>query len=171
MFGLLDVSGSWFARAAFSIVAALSMPSVGLAGENTAPAVSGPNGKFSIEGGQYDNSNAFLALGSFTAPLSHNIGLQIDGAFGQIDSKQLDGGGIHLFARDPSNYLFGIYGSYHEWNDIRIVRTAAEVEFYLNRFSVIGLAGYERVDVPNVSAGLPVLNKDSDHFFGEASLA
>ena len=108
------------------------------------PAVSGPNGKFSVEGGKYDNESSFLGLGSYTMPLGHSFGLQVDGALGHIDEKIMGGAGLHLFARDPSKYLFGLYGSYHEWNDINIWRTAAEYEFYLNRFSLSGLAGLRK---------------------------
>ena len=135
------------------------------------PAVSDPNGKFSVEGGQYDGDQSALALGSYTLPLGHSFGLQADGALGRIDEDTMGGGGVHLFTRDPSSYLFGVYGSYHNWNDVDIWRAAAEFQFYIRRFSLEGLAGYESVDFPTTSGGLTVLNSDSDHFFTHVDLA
>ena len=135
------------------------------------PAVSGPNGKFSVEGVKYDDDQSILALGSYTIPLGHSFGLQVDGAVGRIDKDMLGGGGAHLFTRDPSKYLFGVYGSFHQWNGITIWRSAAEAELYVNRFSLSGLAGFEGVDVPTFSDGLQVLNTDDDHFFGHVDLA
>lgn len=145
------------------------VPSIAVA--DGGPAVSGPNGKFSVEGGQYDDEGSVLALGSFSIPLGYSFGLQADGAVGTIDDEVMGGGGVHLFTRDPSKYLLGVYASYHSWDSIDIWRTAAEFEFYLSRVSLTGLAGYESVDVPTTQNGLPVLNTDDDHFFGRADLA
>lgn len=147
------------------------VPAVVFADDASGPAVSGPNGKFSVEGGQYDGDQSVLALGSYTIPLGHSFGLQVDGAVGRLDDETLGGGGAHLFTRDPSKYLLGVFASYHEWNDIKIWRTAAEVELYLDRFSITGLGGYENVDVPAFDNGLQVLNSDDAHFFGHVDLA
>ena len=136
-----------------------------------APAVSGPNGKLSIEGGQYDEEDSFLALGSYTLPLGSTLGFQADGAVGTIDGIVMGGGGAHLFTRDPSSYLLGVYGSFHTWNSIDIWRAAAEAEFYLGRVSLTGLAGYEGIDFPSTKGGLAVLNADDNHFFGRADLS
>ena len=121
------------------------------------PAVSGPNGKISIEGGSISDNGAFLGLGSYTIPLGTNYGMQFDGALGSISSHFLGGGGVHLFTRDPSKYLLGVYGSYHTWNDINIWRTAGEAELYRDRFSLSGLAGVE---------GINGTAADNSHFFG-----
>lgn len=151
------------------VAALLLAPSVAFS--DGGPAVSGPNGKFSVEGAQYDDEGSFLALGSYSIPLGYSFGLQADGAVGTIDDEVMGGGGVHLFTRDPSKYLLGDYASYHTWDSIDIWRTAAEFEFYLSRVSLTGLAGYESVDVPATSNGLLVFNKDDNHFFGRADLA
>jgi hypothetical protein len=135
------------------------------------PAVSGPNGKLSVEGGSFDDESAGVALGSFALPLGHSFGLQADGAVGTIDQETLGGGGLHLFTRDPASYLFGAYGSYHTWDSIDIWRVAAEAELYLGRFTIDGLAGYESVDVPAFSNGLEVLTTDDKHFFAQSDVA
>lgn len=131
------------------------------------PAVSGPNGKVSVEGGSFDDQGAGIALGSFALPLGPSFGLQADGAVGAIDGEAMGGGGLHLFTRDPSSYLLGVYGSYHTWDSIDIWRLAGEAELYLGRFTLSGLAGYESVDVPSLTDGLEVLTPDDKHFFGQ----
>lgn len=140
---------------------------VALAHAGDLPAVSGPNGKISVEGGSYDDEGAGIALGSFAVPLGPSFGLQADGALGTIDGDVMGGGGLHLFTRDPSHYLLGVYGSYHTWDSIDIWRLAGEGELYLGRFTLSGLAGYESVEVPSLSDGLEVLTPDDKHFFGQ----
>jgi len=152
------------------LTALLLVPTLAL-GEGAGPAVSDANGKFSVEGGEYDSDKSALALGSYVLPLGHAFGLQMDGALGRLDHDTMGGGGLHLFTRDPSSYLFGIYGSYHSWNSIDIWRAAAEFQLYLSRFSLEGLAGYEGIDVPSLANGLTVLNTDDNHFFAHADLA
>ncbi len=152
------------------IIALLSLPTLAF-GQGAQPAVSDANGKFSVEGGQYDGEQSALSLGSYTVPLGHSFGLQADGALGRIDEDTMGGGGLHLFTRDPSSYLLGLYGSYHTWNSIDIWRTAAEFQLYMHQFSLDGLAGYEGIDVPTTAGGLTVLNADDNHFFGQVDLA
>lgn len=135
------------------------------------PAVSGPNGKLSVEGGSFDDQGAGIALGSFALPLGHSFGAQADGAIGTIDGETMGGGGLHLFTRDPSSYLLGVYGSYHTWDSIDIWRLAGEAELYLGRFTVSGLAGYENVDVPSLTDGLEVVTPDDKHFFAQGDVA
>jgi hypothetical protein len=153
------------------LIASLTWPTSGLADDASVPAVSGPNGKISVEGGEYDNDDAFLALGSFSLPLSHTIGLQADGAAGTVDGEALVGGGLHLFTRDPSKYLLGAFASYHTWDSIDIWRVSAEVEVYLDRVSLTGLAGFESIDIPAQQNGLLSLDTDDEHFFGKAQVS
>ncbi len=153
-----------------ALLAALVLLAPALASAEGA-AVSNPNAKISVEGGQYGGDQSALALGSYTLPLGQSFGLQADGALGRIDEDTMGGGGVHLFTRDPSSYLLGVYGSYHTWNEVNIWRAAAEFQFYIRRFSLDGLAGYESVDFPITSSGLTVLNSDSDHFFTHVDLA
>ena len=148
--------------------AAMLLPATAWAG---GPAVTQPNGKISVEGGAYDDGSAGLALGSFTMPLGYAFGLQADGAVGTIDDETMGGGGLHLFTRDPSSYLLGLYGSYHTWEPIDIWRAAAEGEFYFGRISLSGIAGYESVDVPTLRSGLTVLTPDDEHFFANTDLS
>jgi hypothetical protein len=139
--------------------------------DGSGPAVSDPNGKFSVEGGQYDGEQSVLSLGSYTLPLGHSFGLQADGALGRIDQDLMGGGGLHLFTRDPSSHLLGAYGSYHTWNGVDIWRAAAELQLYLDRFSLDGLGGYESITVPSTGVGLTAIDPHDDHVFGQVDLA
>lgn len=123
------------------------------------PAVSGFNAKLGAQGGSLDGKGAGLGFGSFTAPLGHSLGLQIDAGAGSVDSKAYWGTGSHLFWRDPSVGLLGLTYSYQRWNDFNfgylhnanalvikdayMHRGGAEGELYLSRFTVSGRGGYQ----------------------------
>ena len=158
-------------RKIFAAAGVLSVILTASLAHATDPAVSGLNGKISGEGGLFDDESSGFASGSFAVPLGHAFGMQVDGTLGAIDNQLVGGGGVHLFTRDPSSYLLGVYGSYHTWDSIDVWRLAGEGELYIDRFTVTGLAGYEKYEVPSFSGGLPVLTEDSGHFFGMADLA
>lgn len=135
------------------------------------PAVSGPNGKVSVEGGSGADEGEGVATGSFALPVGHDYGIQADGALGSFDSELLGGLALHLFTRDPSSYLFGVYGSYHTWDQIHIWRAALEGELYIGRVTLEGLGGYESLDVPDFTNGFVSQSLDDDHLFGQADAA
>ncbi len=86
-------------------------------------------------------------------------------------SDELLGGlALHLFTRDPSRYLFGVYGSYHTWDRINIWRAALEGELYIGPVTLEGIAGYESLDVPSFVDGQAVLSLDDNHLFGQADV-
>jgi hypothetical protein len=151
------------------LLALVAAPALAIAADG-GPAVSDPNGKLSVEGGQYDGDQSVLTLGSYTVPLGHSFGLQADGALGRIDEDTMAGGGLHLFTRDPSSYLLGLYGSYHAWNSVDIWRAATEFQLYVRQFSLDGLAGFESVNVPT-TAGSPVVGTSDNLAFGQIDLA
>jgi len=135
------------------------------------PAVSGPNGKLSVEGGGSADDGEGVATGSFALPIGHEFGMQADGAVGSFDDELLGGLALHLFARDPSRYLFGVYGSYHTWDRINIWRAALEGELYIGPVTLEGIAGYESLDVPTFNNGQTVISLDDNHLFGQADAA
>src|SRR6185437_14476155 len=135
------------------------------------PAVSGPNGKLSVEGGSSADEGEGVATGSFALPLGHAFGAQADAAVGSFDDEILGGGALHLFTRDPSRYLLGLYGSYHTWNSMNVWRAALEGELYIGQVTLEAIAGYESFDAPNFIDGSPVLTLDDDHLFGQADAA
>lgn len=136
-----------------------------------APAVSGVNAMASLQGGELQDDEAVLGLGSLSFPLATSFGVQIDAALGSTNSETLGGGGIHLFYRDPATALIGLYASHHEWNSVEVWRVAGEVELYLDRFSFEGLAGVEGLNVPGTLNGLQLLTQDEEYFFAIADIA
>lgn len=138
---------------------------------DTLPAVSGPNGKLSLEGGTFDDASAGIAVGSFSLPLGYRFGAQAEGAIGVIDDEVLGGGGLHLFTRDPSSYLLGVYGGVYTWDSIDIWRIAGEGELYVDRFSFSVLAGYEDISLPSDVNGTPLDMPSNSGFFTQADIA
>ena len=131
----------------------------------TLPAVSGVNGKLSAFGGidglpniNFGKKNAALfgVTGSFSMPLGHAYGLQVDGMVGSGRGAAFYGVGGHLFWRDPAKGLVGVYGSYVNWDALTaapfpfvgvagadVGKIGAEGAAYLGRFSLEGLAAYQ----------------------------
>jgi len=95
------------------------------------------------------------ASASFTMPVGHSFGLQLDGVVAGRDGDPKIGGAAHLFWRRPDQGLFGLYGSAKgfEGGDASRLRGGLEGEFYAGRFTLSGVAGYERTNAPSVTVG------------------
>lgn len=138
-FGLLS--------AAFLFSMTANVQSADLLDESGLPAVSAFNGKFGLSSGHLNDDGRYHAEGSISFPLSHGFGFQVDTAAGATDSGFIGGLGGHLFMRDPSSHLFGVFGSYSAIDKVDIARIGAEAHFYLDRVSFEGLVGYEDADI------------------------
>ena len=71
------------------------------------------------------------------------FGVQVDGVTGRIDGETFAEAGGHIYHRDPETGLIGVTG---RWNDLggpERWQVGVEAEYYLNRFSLVGEAGYE----------------------------
>ena len=114
-------------------------------------AVSALNGKLEGAGtwidDDHDKGGRIHGGGSLSFPLGCLIGVQLDGAIGDLDGETTGGGAIHIFTRDPSSYLFGVQGQYLAVGNDDIWRIGGEAHFYLQNFSIEGFAGYEHSDV------------------------
>lgn len=130
------------------------------------PAVSGLNGKISLEGGALDDEGFAAISGSVSLPIGYRYGLQLDGTLGVLDDDFIGSVGGHLFWRDPSTALLGIYGSFtHAENvDGHVSRIGIEGEYYWNQFTLKSVAGAEFVDI-NVSS------YDETNFFAFTDLS
>lgn len=110
-------------------------------------AVSGPNGKIEAAGGGIGqdafDSSRFHAAGSVSLPLGCRFGFQLDGLVGETASNTVWGVGGHLFMRDPTTYLAGVYAEYSDAGPNSVSRFAVEGQYYFDRFTLTGLAGYE----------------------------
>lgn len=76
------------------------------------PAVSSINTKLEVSGFHPESGDMLGTIaGSLTFPIGHSFGLQIDGAGSLGEDTSMYGIGAHLFWRDPSTGLIGLYGS------------------------------------------------------------
>ncbi|MEP0519978.1 MAG: hypothetical protein ABJO09_01400 [Hyphomicrobiales bacterium] len=125
------------------------------------PAVSGINGKIAAEGGSFDEEGFGVLTGSISIPLGVRYGFQGDALAGVRDGEFVGGVGGHLFWRDPSYALLGVFGSYTHRDDIdgHVARLGVEGEYYLNQWTFRTLLGAEFLD-----AGSAFANVD-DGFF------
>jgi hypothetical protein len=109
------------------------------------PAVSAQNGKLGAFGGQIDSETILGLDGSFSVPLSHDWGAQVDGLAGTGGGSPFWGIGGHLFWRNPAQGLLGIYGSFVNWSDIgaRVSKVGAEGQLYNGPWTFSALAAMQ----------------------------
>lgn len=103
------------------------------------PAVDGINFKASaLTGviGGYGN-HMFVMSGSTPIPYFNQFGAQLDLAIGKYRSDYTSAAaGLHLFWRDPSIGMFGIYGDWGYVNPEHAGRTGFEGSLYMDRFTL-----------------------------------
>jgi hypothetical protein len=125
------------------------------------PAVDGLNGKWEALGGSINRRSVYGSRGAVSIPLATQWGLQIDGAVGSLQSRAFGSIAPHLFWRNPSQGLIGLYASHTHWDQfggVHVTQFAGEGEAYLGRFTVQGIAGVEFGNsVSNTTFGFAVI--------------
>jgi hypothetical protein len=109
-------------------------------------AVDGINGKVAAFGGSLAHRNIFGGLGAISVPIGAQFGLQVDGMVGRHDSRGMAALGGHLFWRDPSVGLVGVYGNYTHWDRLGGLNAGVfgvEGAAYLGRMTISGIMGVE----------------------------
>jgi len=114
------------------------------------PAVSGDNGKFSIEGGATGNdtkgdSGLAIAEGSYTAPLGHSFGLQLDGAGVAVNDNFYGAGAVQLFARDPERGSLGAFAAVGGGDGETVSWYGGHADYYAGPVTVGAHGGYQSV--------------------------
>jgi hypothetical protein len=119
----------------------------------TLPAVSGLNAKIGGFGAALSGDAAGGVFLGLAFPLGHGYGAQIDGLVGTAEGGDaFHGLGGHLFWRDPSRALVGIYASHVQWETDSagsgsgrsdLGKVGFEGQLYLGRLSLEGLAAYQ----------------------------
>lgn len=122
--------------------------------ESTLPAVSGPNGKIDIGVGWTDiddlgDDEVFRGGAAFSFPVGDMFGIQADLTALDAYGETAIGGAAHFFTRDPSSYLFGVYGGYVDAGPANIWFIGPEAELYLDNISIEAVGGY--MDISGVS--------------------
>jgi hypothetical protein len=110
------------------------------------PAVDAFNTKVEGFGGSVGGKSLYGSAGAMTVPLQGQYGAQVDGMVAGLDGSALTAVAGHLFWRNPSQALFGIYGSFTNWDrfgGVNVGQIAAEGEYFWGRFTLQGLLGAE----------------------------
>lgn len=122
-------------------------------------AVDGFNGKVDGFGGSLANRQFYGGKGSFSTPLGDRTspyGLQIDGGAGRFDHSGFAAIGGHLFWRDPSRGVIGLYGNYTNWDKfggVHVGQVAGEGALYWGRYTIEGVAGVEFGNTASLTTG------------------
>jgi hypothetical protein len=113
------------------------------------PAVSGFNAKLDAFGGGFDSFDKGAVAGvngSVAVPLGFRFGAQADGPVASEAGKFYGSVADHVFWRDPSVGLIGLYGKASEYNGlggVRMGQGGLEGEYYLSQVTFRGVAGVE----------------------------
>ncbi len=111
------------------------------------PAVDGVNAKIAGLGGSFANKSLYGAQGSLALPLGRQFGVQFDGVAASFDNRFFGAGAAHLFWRDPTRALFGIYGGAARWDSrvggVNVGQLGVEGELYMGRWTLQGVVGAE----------------------------
>src|SRR5262249_53893550 len=110
------------------------------------PAVDGLNAKWDVLGGSLSHRSLYGTRGAFSVPLASQWGLQIDAQVGSLQQRAYGSIAGHLFSRNPSQGLLGLYVSHTHWDQfggVHATQVAGEGAVYLGRFTVEGIAGVE----------------------------
>ena len=116
------------------------------------PAVSGINGKVELGGGfadinDFNSDEVFRGGAALSFPVGDMFGIQADLTALDVFGETAVGGAMHAFTRDPSSYLFGVYGGYVDAGPSNIWYIGPEAELYLDNISIEAVGGY--MDISN----------------------
>jgi hypothetical protein len=144
--GWLTAAASVASAADLSVPVYKAPPAYAAAPLAWEPAVDAINEKMEALGGSIGGKTVYGATGSLTVPLLSQYGVQLDGGAGSLDGDSFGQVAGHLFWRNPSQALLGVYASYTGWDrfgGVNVGQVAGEFEFYYGRFTLQGIAGVE----------------------------
>jgi hypothetical protein len=138
------------------------------------PAVDGFNAKWEALGGRLAHRNLYGSRAAFSLPLATQWGLQVDVHGGSLEGRAFGTIAPHLFWRDPSRGLIGIYASHTHWDQfggVHVTQVSGEGEAYFGRFTVQGIAGVEFGNsVTNIAQNVSIV-PPAGGVFGAAGIA
>ncbi|WGH77484.1 hypothetical protein [Jannaschia ovalis] len=161
-----------------ALVAALLVPLVSPAWAQSGPAVESPNAKLSFGFSAAEEDAAGeggFALGSVAVPLGHSFGAQVDLLVDDQENATdrfgaSTGVALHLFARDPSRYLLGVYAHAIEtdsiFGDIDATRYGIEGEYYLGDFTFSGFLGRDDLSGAGIDADFEAIELSAARYLG-----
>ncbi len=130
-----------FQRSLFCSTALATVMSVAIASGAHAQAVAYPN--FTPGGFAGTNQGTLLGAGEsrWTTPFGSMIGGQLDTIAGVAGGELMSQVAFHLFTRDPSTSLYGLYGAWMREYGNSAFRIGPEAEFYVGPLTVSGVGG------------------------------
>lgn len=140
------ISRNQFARRLLCGVAAgaLTLPAVvDSRAETTLPAVAAPNGKIDFSAGSQGLEAAGAIGGSYSFPVGHSFGAQIDGGVAKGEENQSGGLAGHFFYRDPTAFLAGASSMWARVNGRDVWRNGLEGELYRGDVTLSATAGVQ----------------------------
>ena len=108
-----------------------------------APAVSGLNGSLDIRGGAAHGDMVGLLGGKVSAPVTHDFGVQFDGALGTTGGNAVKGVAAHAFYRDPKSMLVGAVYQRGWYANQSFNRFGVEGECYKGNLTYVARAGFQ----------------------------
>ena len=122
------------------------------------PAVDGVNAKLSFEH-DIDGSDSLGGTGSITIPLGHAFGLQLDGGAARHKNESFGDAAAyravaHLFWRDPSKGMLGLFGDYIHidlLDGFNFYAGGVEGAVYFERWTLHGIVGLADGDLVDSS--------------------
>ncbi|MGX9354260.1 hypothetical protein ACS3SW_03590 [Roseobacteraceae bacterium S113] len=152
---------------------AACLPSTALAQDQSLPAVGNVNGKLSFgydSAGGDDDADRIFVNGALSFPVSNRLGAQLD--LGGTDASS--GAGVHLFMRDPSSYLVGVYAhrvqSDTDLGTAQNLRYGLEAEGYFGNLTIAGFIGQDEVYNAGPSKTFDVVELDFDYYLSDNTL-
>jgi hypothetical protein len=147
---LSSIGGGAFLTGVAAPAADLSLytkePAPSFAYPATLPAVDGINGKIEGFGGSIGQQTVYGTQGALSIPLGGQYGAQIDGVLGNWGDHSFENIAPHLFWRNPTQGLIGLYTSHTLWDQfggIYVGQVAGEGEYYWGAWTLQGIAGVE----------------------------
>jgi hypothetical protein len=138
-------------------------------------AVDGINGKLAGYGGSSADKGLYGGSGAVAIPLGCEFGAQIDGSAASFDRRFLGTIAGHLFWRNPTKGLIGLYGSYTDWDQaggVHANHVGGEGEYYFGQWTLQGVAGVEFGNNTSVvTGGMTQTYNVQTRFFDQVNLA
>lgn len=119
------------------------------------PAVNPTNVKITAAGISTESDDGWFFGGALTAPIGERWGFQGEVGASENASDTSYGLAGHIFTRDPSSYLLGVFAAYAAEDnlDIDATRLGAEAEIYLNQLTILAKAGYQFSNIASLEGG------------------
>lgn len=132
-------------------------------------AVSGPNGKAAVFGGDMNGDDGVNVDGSFSFPVGDRFGVQLDGIYTGVSDRDFYGAGGHFFWRKPSVGLFGATAGATRENDALSTWSAGlEGEYYLGMLTFGARGGVANIDY--AIGPLPFIETDATGHYATGSV-